>query len=65
MGRKYVCDNCGEISDDPESLVIVELYEIDKTSGDLEHIGRFGEFCDECMATLKKFRKDGFAKGAK
>ena len=64
MARKYVCDNCGTIFDFPPQLIQVWLEcPSPDAEGEYEYEGDLGEFCRDCLATLKKIVKEGFSKG--
>lgn len=62
MVRKYICDNCGTEFEDETKVKSLETYERDNdVRGDFDEA--LGEFCDDCVDTLKKIIKEGFSKG--
>lgn len=58
--RKYLCDNCGVEVDQADDLVNVEVTDLLDNDDVIE---KLGDFCDDCLATLKTIIKEGFSKG--
>lgn len=63
MGRKYLCDNCGDEVEGPEHLTSVDAMPV--RSHDDDDLIELGEFCKACFATVKRYIKDGFQKSEK
>jgi hypothetical protein len=60
LTRKFICDNCGTEFDDPDKIKALETVDVldsDRIDDEL------GDFCRDCLATLKEAIKAGFSKG--
>lgn len=61
--RKYVCDNCGTIfNNDERKIISVETFKTDYDNRE-DYDDQLGEFCEDCLDTLKNIIKAGFSKG--